>query len=514
MAPQSQRGHGLLDRPDWQDGETPDWEHKDFPTRQPTGWKATLKHYLHRLRSSLIRSKPGSGSSSSSSSIAGGSPPSKLRRTAYLDGLRGFAALVVYWQHHVLWAHYGENMMLERGFGFDKKYAFATFHGVRTFFTGGHFAVATFFVISGYALSCKPMQLLQAGDYVKLGDNLASALFRRWLRLYMPLMATTFIYMLWWHLFGFGKLYVSPAKPQSNLRDEIWHWYAEFKNFSFIFNMGGEPWFAYNFHTWSIPVEMKGSIIVYTALQAFSRLTKNARLLAEVGLIFYFLYIADGWYGAMFMAGMLLGDLDLLAIKGELPQFLVRLEPYKTFIYYHLFVISIYFGGVPSHTWDLAELRQTRGWYYLSYLKPQAVFDFKWFYLFWAATFLVASTPRIPWLKRFFETRFCQYLGRISYALYLVHGPVLWIVGDRLYAATGWWKAEHQEFLPWWVDRLKMPKTGPLGLELSFLAPQIVLFPLTFWLAEMATRAFDEPAVRFGQWLYRRGLPTEGKVQQ
>lgn len=500
MTPQSPRrsGQGLLDRPEWQDTETPDWEPKDYPTRQ-SGWTPlprTVKHFLHRFLS-LIRTKPSSG------------PPEKVRRTAYLDGLRGFAALVVYWQHHVLWAHYDANTQLERGFGYEGQYAFGTFHFVRTFFTGGHFAVATFFVISGYVLATKPLSLMQSGDYAKLGDNLASALFRRWLRLYIPLIATTFIYMLCWHVFG--DLWIQSAKKQGNLRDEIWHWYAEFKNFSFVFNMGGEPWFAYNFHVWSIPVEMKGSIIIYTALQAFSRLRNSARLLGEVGLIFYFLYVADGWYGAIFCAGMLLGDLDLLAIKGELPRFLVRLEPYKTFIYYHLFVISIYLGGVPSHSSDMQEFRDTRGWYFLSFLKPQAVFDYKWFYLFWAAVFLVAAVPRISWLKRFFETRFCQYLGRISYALYLVHGPVLWVIGDRMYAATGWWNEEHQQHIPWWVDRFKLPKTGPLGLEVSFVIPQIILFPLTFWLAEMATRAFDEPAVRFAQWLYRKGLPSEEK---
>ncbi|KAB5530395.1 acyltransferase family-domain-containing protein [Coniochaeta sp. 2T2.1] len=505
MAPQ---GQGLLDRPDWSNTETPDWEPKDYPSAHSpassSGWAPTCKHYLHRLRSLIFsHHKPGSSSTTVSTD--------KPRRTAYLDGLRGFAALIVYWQHHVLWAHYDTNAMLERGFGYEGKYAFATFHGVRTFFTGGHFAVTTFFVISGYVLSAKPLSLIQAGDYVKLGDNLASALFRRWLRLYIPLIATTFLYMLTWHLFGFGKLYVSPAKPQSNLWDEIWHWYAEFKNFSFIFNTGGEPWFAYNFHTWSIPVEMKGSIIVYTSLQAFSRLTRNARLWAEVALIFYFLYIADGWYGAIFTAGVLLSDLDLLAIRGELPNFLARLERYKVFIYYHLFVIAIYLGGVPSHSADMEELRGTRGWYLLSLLKPQAVFDYKWFYLFWASVFLVASVPRITWLRGFFETRFCQYLGRVSYALYLVHGPLLWVVGDRLYAATGWWKGEHEANLPGWVDAFRLPKTGPLGLEVSFLVPQLVLLPLTFWFAEVATRMFDEPAVRFAQWVYRRGLPVEGK---
>ncbi|KAH8903091.1 acyltransferase [Coniochaeta sp. PMI_546] len=489
MSPQSPRGLelGLLDRPDWNGDTIPDWEPKDPPTSV-----RSLKHYLRRLRS-LVWSNPSTG------------PPEKPRRTAYLDGLRGFAALIVYWHHHVLSVH--DVALLERGFGYEKKYAFATFHGVRTFFTGGHFAVATFFVISGYVLSTKPLSLIYSSDFVKLGDNLASALFRRWLRLYIPLAATTFIFMLTWHVFG--DMWIEPAKKQSNLRDEIGHWYAEFKNFSFVFNTGGLPWFWYNYHTWSIPTEMKGSVIVYTALQAFSRLRTGSRLLGEIALIFYFIYIVDGWYGAVFMAGLLLADLDLLAIKGELPHFLARFEPYTKFIYYHMFALSIYLGGVPSYSPDLQELYDTRGWYILSYLKPQASFDYKWFYLAWAAVLLVASVPRISWLKRFFETRFCQYLGRVSYALYLVHGPVLWIVGDRLYTATGWHGKLQEENIPWWVDRFQMSRGGVYGLEWWFLVPQVVLLPLTFWLAEIATRAFDEPAVNFANWLYRRGLPEE-----
>lgn len=175
---------------------------------------------------------------------------------------------------------------------------------VRTFFTGGHFAVSVFFIISGYVLSAKPLTLIHANEYTKLGDNLASALFRRWLRLFIPILVVTFMYMTSWHLFGIWT--VSP-EHQPTYREELWNWYKEFKSFSFVFRTGGEGWFTYNFPTWSIPVEFKGSIAVYTALMAFSRCTKNARLLGQLGLIFYFMYIADGWYGAMFIAGMYSG---------------------------------------------------------------------------------------------------------------------------------------------------------------------------------------------------------------
>lgn len=425
-----------------------------------------------------------------------------LRDTAYLDGLRGFAALLVYWLHHQLWAHQGVSgdRILENAFGFDRQYYFICLPGIRTFFSGGHFAVTVFFVISGYVLSTKPMKLVHHQETALLADNLTSALFRRWIRLFLPVIVTTFLWMTSWHVFGFAP---SNPKPQSRYLDEVWNWYAEFKNFSFVFKTEGELWFNYNFHAWSIPMEFRGSITIYTALLAFANCTRNKRLLCETGLIFYFLYVTDGWFCAMFVAGMLLCDLDLLAAEKNLPRFFSKFEPYKTSIFYCLFVVSIYLGGVPSNSFDLSVLRRSPGWYYLSFLKPQAVFNYKWFYLFWASTLLVGSLPRIPWIKALFETRVCQYLGHISFAFYLVHGPVLWILGDRLYAATGLLREGHSMTVHAWINRFPLPRFGPFGLELNFVIPHILLLPLTLWLAEIVTKTVDEPSVRFSQWAYK-----------
>jgi peptidoglycan/LPS O-acetylase OafA/YrhL len=440
---------------------------------------------------------------------AGGSRK-QIRSTAYLDGLRGFAAFIVYWHHHQLWSRDGIHVdrILQNAFGYDKQYYFACFPGIRSFFNGGHYAMTVFFVVSGYVSSTKPLKLIHAGEYIKLEDNLASALFRRWLRLNIPVICTTFLYMTSWHALGIW----TDSDHESNYRSELWKWYTEIKGFTFVFRTGGVPWFSYNFHVWSIPIEFRGSIVVYTALLAFSRGTRNARLWCEVGLIFYFMYIVDGWFCSMFAAGMLLCDLDLLAANDHLPRFFARLEPYKNLIFYNLLVISIYLGGVPSFSSDLEDLRKSPGWYYLSFLKPQAFFDYKWFYLFWASTFLVASIPRLPWLKSFFEMRFNQYLGRISFAFYLVHGPILWTLGDRLYSAVGWTRETHVLGIPGWMNIFPMSKAGPLGLEMSFLVPNLILLPVTLWLAEIVTRLIDEPSIRFSQWLYGKTLAPSVKL--
>jgi peptidoglycan/LPS O-acetylase OafA/YrhL len=435
-----------------------------------------------------------------------GGPRKPLRRTAYLDGLRGFAAFIVYWHHHQLWprAQIMGDRILENGYGFEDRYFFACLPVIRLFFTGGHFAVSIFFVISGYVLSSKPLSLIYAGEHEKLADNIGSALFRRWLRLHIPVLVTTFAYMTSWHLFG---IWTVAPKHEGNYRDEVWRWYTEFKNFTFVFRTGGDPWITYNFHAWSIPVEMRGSIAIYTSALAFARGTKNARLACELGLIFYFMYIVDGWFAAMFMGGQLLCDLDMLARNNDLPRFIMILDPYKKPIYSILLAIALLLGGIPSHMGAPESLMLSPGWGWLAWFKPQAVFDYKWFYLFWSAMFIVAAAPRLPWMIRFFELPFNQWLGRISYSLYLVHGPILWTVGDRLFTATGWYREENEAHLPKWINAFPLSKSGPLGFEMSFLVPELILLPLTLWVAEVVTKLVDEPSVKFSQWAYKQILP-------
>jgi len=427
----------------------------------------------------------------------------KLRRTAYLDGIRGFAALLVYWLHHELWSHESQqaDSKLESAWGYGGRHYFAAFPGIRTIFTGGHYAVATFFVLSGYVLSTKPLALMNAGEHSKLSDTLASGLFRRWLRLYLPIICTTFLLLSLWHVFGVMADFI----PESSYGAELWRWYAETKNFTYIFRLGGDPRFYYHAHAWSIPIEMRGSIVIYTVLLAFSRLTRRIRICCEGALVVYFLYIADGSHYAMFMAGMFICDFDyLLEDEDTCPKWLTGWEGIKTPFFHVLLIISIYLGGVPSYDTSMDVLRDSPGWYYLSWFKAQAVFDPKWFYLFYAATILVFTVPRIAWLKGFFESRFCQYLGRISYMFYLLHGPVLWTLGDRLYAAVGWSKQFHALTIPGWSGLLPISSFGPLGLELNFLVPHLILLPLTLWLAEVATTVIDDNSIAFCAWLYNR----------
>lgn len=433
----------------------------------------------------------------------------RLRPTAYLDGIRGFAALLVYILHHELWSHDAQkaDFKLENAWGYQGDYYIAAMPGIRNFFTGGHYAVSTFFVLSGYVLSTQPLALMNTGEYTRLGDKIASALFRRWLRLYLPIIVTTFITLSSWHVFGILADFV----PEPTYRAGIWKWYVDLKNFTFILRTGGEPWLSYNAHTWSIPIEMKGSLLIYTTCSALSRCPQKTRLPCEAILIIYLLYIADGAHYAMFMTGMLLSDIDHIVANERLPNWVTQMERVKVPIFHLLFFASFYLGGAPSFDSDMRVLRDSPGWRTLSIFKPQAVFDYKWFYLFFASAFLVVSVPRISWLRRFFESCFCQYLGRVSYMFYLIHGPILWTLGDRVYAAVGFSRESHAMRIPKWSNRFPIASVGPFAMELNFFAAQCVLLPATLWVAEVATTLIDDNSIAFCAWLYRRvtGRRTE-----
>ncbi len=434
-----------------------------------------------------------------------------LKTTSWLDGLRGFAALLVYFHHHQLWVHMPGNKSrwFENSYGYEGEYYFAAMHGIRIFFSGGHFAVATFFVISGYVLSTRPMGLIHSGDHERLAQSLSSGLFRRWIRLFLPTLATTLLWLTSWHAFGW---WCKPFEPQPTYLAELAKWYQEVKQYIFLYRgPEGFPWLYWNLHTWTIPFEFKGSLGIYTVLLALSMSTRNIRLLLTIGLAFYFLYMVDGWYLAMFLSGMLLCDLDLLAAEEELPMFLSAADPYKKHVFIGLFIISVILGSVPLAQNDHEDFKKSPGWRYLSFLKPDAINDHKWFFLFWAATFLVSAVPRVPWLKSFFNTRFCQYLGRVSYSLYLVHGPMIWSLGNVLYLLVGWSKDEADYPLPNYFGKFPITKAGPMGLEPAFWLPQLVLLPATLWISNFVTVLIDEPSIQSAVWARNKTLRPDSK---
>lgn len=114
--------------------------------------------------------------------------PAKLSPTAYLDGMRGLAALFVFFCHYFYQA-----FIIAEGWGAgENNYHFLKLPFIRLWYQGPP-AVCLFFVISGYALSYRPLKFVRSGASTDFSTAISSLVFRRGIRLYLPTAISTFM---------------------------------------------------------------------------------------------------------------------------------------------------------------------------------------------------------------------------------------------------------------------------------------------------------------------------------
>jgi peptidoglycan/LPS O-acetylase OafA/YrhL len=104
------------------------------------------------------------------------------------------------------------------------------------------------------------------------------------------------------------------------------------------------------------------------------------------------------------------------------------------------------------------------------------------------AILLVWAVSRSVSLKRMFSTPFAKYLGKISFALYCVHQPLISWFGYR--NILFWWSVTGNETL--------------FSYELGFAIAFSIQTVITVWAADLFCRMVDEPSVRLARWLEGR----------
>lgn len=337
------------------------------------------------------------------------------------------------------------------------------------------------------------------------------------------------------HIFGVISGAPGHSGPRATYFAEWTRFISEFFRGSYLFNMGvGFGAGNYNTTVWSIAAEVRGSMIIYSVLIAFLALewSPTRRFWASFGLFIYFLYVVDADYFALFMMGLLLCDMDLLAENDpfHLPKIVSRFKimSKQRWMYYLPLLVGLYLASAP-HVETIQQLREEPGYASMAIFIPSTAKNARWFLASWGAVLVAIAIPRILWLRKFFESPFCQYLGefwnilpalthvmdtreltteictgKISFGFYLVHGPCIWTIGDRLLAATGRPHRGAEDRVPRWMNAFPMSDWGPLGLEINAIAPQLILLPCTLYFAGVVTKLFDEPSVTFAKWLFKQ----------
>ncbi|KAI9904247.1 hypothetical protein N3K66_000776 [Trichothecium roseum] len=214
--------------------------------------------------------------------------------------------------------------------------------------------------------------------------------------------------------------------------------YAEWAN---PFNFGHyHP--RYDPHTFTIPMELRGSMFLYVFLLGTAALKTRFRLGFGWFLVAYSLQLGR-WDMAIFMGGMLQSEMDLRRVSG--PGSMGRqggfgrstLAP-RAFRW-GCIILALYFLSYPD-----AGAEFTPGFMFLSEWVPRYYIPLSgWmFYQGMGALILLPCILRSASLRRLLETSVAQYLGKISFSFYLVHGPVLhslgfWIM-PRLFDRFSW----------------------------------------------------------------------------
>lgn len=151
----------------------------------------------------------------------------RLSPTAYLDGVRGIACFIVFWTHFALNWFPG----LKNTYGASSEdNSLLQLPLIRIIYTGDA-AVATFFVISGYALSYRALSKINNGSKAEVLDTLSSATFRRCFRIYLPCAANTFICAILQYYgcftkdpLGWNWNFLPPRLP--TMSSQFWDWWG------------------------------------------------------------------------------------------------------------------------------------------------------------------------------------------------------------------------------------------------------------------------------------------------
>lgn len=397
----------------------------------------------------------------------------ELHPTAYLDAVRGWAALAVFRYHGIA----NKTWLLE----------LPVFRMV----LNGRAMVDIFFVISGYVLTYRMLKMIR-NRQTGLLKVLASSTFRRWWRLYVSTGIATLVTAIWTYLGWCQGRYRQPTLGLQ-LFDWAMDWGASSNPFADIRGW----WYPGVFRTkyldqmWTIPVEFRGSLVVFWFCAASAYLsTRGRRIFCLV--VITMCYYWGGIYAALFLWGMMIADysfdrhperLQRVRLPAQEPEEATTPERRQSIpakiLYFLLLILSMFLLGQPSDgVWVVGPfpwqyLSKAIPWYYNVELGEH-------FWLSWGSVLLIVSLDRCRMLQIPFEWGFSQYLGDLSFGIYAMHNSLLWALYTPIVEP---WRAVHLGDGYW---------SGLPGIVFTTL--------VLLWLADYFTR-LDNLVVRAGKWL-------------
>lgn len=390
-------------------------------------------------------------------------------RLTALDGIRGLTALFVCFEHFAI----GFDTALLDGQAQHSHFPWdiALSHNVLSFIYDPD--VGLFFVLSGFVLAASTVAA--PAPFWRLAV-------RRYIRLILPVFAVTILIYLLLHLGVFHNCAAAARLSRSSWMSYIYIPYCFtqplgqmlfavlFKLFFIILNghiVTGQITYILSMQNpvlWTIPIELVGSL----GLFLFYRLRGPHFAQPWACLVIALLAVVVSWETKYwgFGCGIALFEIRraVLCLPSTYTGLLVRLSlPAGGFI----FIFGLWLSSTPLIL-DQPHI------IFANYLYRFHVMAMTLDLRHAGNTLVVAAALFFRPAQRLLNTRICQFLGRISFMMYLIQIPVLGAAGATVLVAA----------------------TPYLGYGGAFLAAFLAFISVTLCAAALLTRILDRPAIR------------------
>ncbi|KAJ0117382.1 cyltransferase family protein [Diaporthe amygdali] len=286
----------------------------------------------------------------------------------------------------------------------------------------GRIGVTIFAFVTGYVCALKPIKLCRQGNQEAAFVSVSKSALRRTPRLFLPAAAATAVS---WLLAEMGLYAV--AKHQDS-------WWIDVQSPNRIAYLGEAlgnliycivtTWTRavndYDNNQWTLLPLLKGSMWVYSFMVATAYVKPRYRTMASFGLWVYFYCASDSAFGMQFFWGTFIADLQNHPTTA---QFISDRPRLSRILSTSLVFIGLTFASFPEGraewmTWSRLMLDFMRP------ILPDNP-DFPRFASGIGLEFISLGILFSPWLQKLLSGRFLLFLGRMSFAVYLLHGPLM-----------------------------------------------------------------------------------------
>lgn len=387
-------------------------------------------------------------------------------KVAAAEGIRGIACFMVVLSHLSLsffpYLHYFDHSRLP-----PSSLELSIHHSPFAFFYSGTAAVYIFFVLSGYVLSYAIMK----------GNNqlykIKSMTIKRYPRLMLPSLGSC---ILLWLAFTYAQPNGTHLSEWIDVMGEQIHtpfWDSLFDGSIRVFWLG---YSQYNWVLWTMKIELVGSLLVFILL--YAKLKRYSLLwVTPLALLLSYMLLHMVPFDATAFNN--LKWMDLVEQNLEMLSFLIGMLVFFKYrllsnpLCFALLALGLYCAGVHDNSASYSWLNEGLGGRTYNLLN------------FLAGPLIVVSILMNKTLAEFFSTKIPVYLGKISFAAYLNHLLIIYIIGIPCFN---------------WLSSLHMSYT------IAALITCVVVIAMTVVVSEIYYRLVDKSAMKFSGLLADRML--------